>query len=194
MKRTATSLDGLFAVTLDAHADARGGLLRIFDAVEWAGFAPGSWNQVVTSTTRAANTLRGMHYQRPPHAEAKLVVPQSGVMFWASVDARPRSATFGQWHGATLDAANGQALLAAPGFAHGCLSLSDDVSLLILSTETHRPEGGAGFRWDDPAVGIAWPDLGGAPFLSDVHGALPSFSQFAKSLGVPALQKETVDA
>jgi dTDP-4-dehydrorhamnose 3,5-epimerase len=196
MKLTATPLRGLHTVALDRRDDARGNLLRIFDAQEWRGIGGQDWrwNQAVTSYTRHANTLRGMHYQLPPHAEGKLVVPQSGAMFWVSVDVRPDNTAFGTWHGVTLSAADGTALLARPGFAHGCLSLTGDVGLLILSTETHRPEGGAGFRWDDANVAIRWPDLGGAPRLSAGHNALPSFAAFAATVAPKVAPMETVDA
>ncbi len=195
MKMTATALEGLQVVQLDRLDDARGHLLRVFDALEWAphGEDLSGWAQVVTSFTAAKNTLRGMHYQLPPYAEGKLVVPLTGRMFWASVDVRPNSPTLGRWHGETLEAVDGAALAAAPGFAHGCLSLSGDVTLLILSTHTHRVDGGAGFRWDDPSVAITWPDLGAPPHLSPAHRRLPRFDAFAEGLGI-AREREAVHA
>jgi dTDP-4-dehydrorhamnose 3,5-epimerase len=192
---TDTSLTGLQEIQLDRIDDARGYLLRVFDALEWApqGDDLSTWAQVVTSFTATKNTLRGMHYQLPPYAEGKLVVPLAGAMFWVSVDVRPNSATFGQWYGTALTATDGTALAAVPGFAHGCLSLSGDVTLLILSTQTHRADDGAGFRWDDPDIAIGWPDLGAPPHLSPAHRRLPRFDTFADGLGVPR-EREAVHA
>lgn len=195
MKMTETALAGLQNVHLDRIDDARGHLLRVFDALEWAphGDGPSAWAQVVTSFTGTKNTLRGMHYQLPPYAEGKLVVPIAGAMYWASVDVRPDSPTFGRWHGTTLTAAENTALAAAPGFAHGCLSLSRDVVLLILSTQTHRADDAAGFRWDDPSIAIGWPNLGAPPHLSTAHRRLPCFDAFADGLcGVR--ERETIHA
>ncbi|NQV79389.1 MAG: dTDP-4-dehydrorhamnose 3,5-epimerase family protein [Alphaproteobacteria bacterium] len=184
MKIDETSLAGLHEIQLARIDDDRGDLLRIFDAVEWDRLGGRSWQwaQAVTSFTRTANTLRGMHYQMPPHAEGKLVVPLAGTMFWASVDVRLGSPTFGQWHGTHLSPENGASLLAHPGFAHGCLSLSGSVSLLILSTQTHRAARGTGFRWDDPSLAIRWPDCGAPPQMSPAHRGLPSFSSFVEAI------------
>jgi dTDP-4-dehydrorhamnose 3,5-epimerase len=185
MKMTETTLAGLQEVHLDRIDDGRGHLLRVFDALEWVPYSdrPPAWAQVVNSFTPNKNTLRGMHYQLPPYAEGKLIVPIAGAMYWASVDVRPESPTFGRWHGATLMATDGTALAAAPGFAHGCLSLSHDVMLLILSTQTHRVGHGAGFCWDDPNIAIGWPDLGTPPHLSAAHRRLQRFDAFADGLG-----------
>ena len=195
MKMTETGLAGLQDVHLDRIDDDRGHLMRIFDALEWAprGDAVTAWDQVVTSYTATKNTLRGMHYQLPPYAEGKLVLPLAGTMHWASVDVRPDSATFGRWHGTTLKAGEGSALAATPGFAHGCLSLSRDVTLLILSSQAHRADSGAGFCWNDSKVGIGRPDLGAPPHLSTAHRRLPRFDAFAEQLGV-VREREAVHA
>ncbi len=196
MKLSTTPIAGLHTIHLDRIDDERGHLHRIFDAVEWRGMTGRTWqwDQVVTSFTQDKNTLRGMHYQLPPNAEGKLVIPLAGRMFWASVDVRPASPSFCHWHGIPLSPDSNTALLAQPGFAHGCLSLSTSVSLLILSTQTHRAAQGAGFRWDDPTVGIRWPDLGAPPLLSRAHKDLTSFSTFAATLGDWAREKEVVHA
>lgn len=196
MKIEATPIAGLHEVYLDRIDDERGNLHRIFDAAEWHGAAGQTWHwdQVVTSFTRDKNTLRGMHYQLPPYAEGKLVIPLAGRMFWASVDVRHASPSFGRWHGVVLAPEAGSALLATPGFAHGCLSLSNAVSLLILSTQTHRAAQGAGFCWDDPTVAIRWPDLGAPPLLSPAHRGLVSFRTFAGTLGEETWEKEVAHA
>lgn len=196
MTEAAEKLDGLYTVSLERFDDDRGSLLRIFDRDEWQDVTQLNWHwsQVVTSYTRKANTLRGMHYQTPPYEEAKLVLPQAGHMFWASVDMRPESPTFGRWAAVTLNAAEGQALLAFPGFAHGCLSLSDDVNLLILSTQTHRPDDGGGFRWDDERIGIEWPKLDDPPQISEDHARLPTFTTFVEKLERAAPIGEPADA
>jgi dTDP-4-dehydrorhamnose 3,5-epimerase len=98
-----------------------------------------------------------MHYQRAPHAQAKLVRCTRGAVYDVIVDLRRESPTFARWVGAELTAANRRALYVPAGFAHGFQSLEDDTEVTYQITEPYRPEAEAGVRWDDPAFGIVWP-------------------------------------
>jgi dTDP-4-dehydrorhamnose 3,5-epimerase len=98
-----------------------------------------------------------MHWQRPPHAEAKLVSCLRGQVWDVAVDVRPGSPTFLRWHAERLSADNGQALLIPPGFAHGFQALSDDVELLYCHSAAHAPQTEAGLHPQDERLGIAWP-------------------------------------
>jgi dTDP-4-dehydrorhamnose 3,5-epimerase len=104
--------------------------------------------------------LRGLHYQRAPHAQGKLVRVSCGAIFDVAVDIRPDSATYGQWVGERLDAENKKMLYIPPGFAHGFCVLEDQTDVLYKATHVYAPESDRGILWSDPKIGIAWPDLG----------------------------------
>lgn len=109
-----------------------------------------SWN-------RRRGTLRGLHYQAPPDAEAKLVRCTRGAIWDVIVDLRPDSATRFRWFAAELTSANRTALYVPEGFAHGFQTLSDDSEVLYQMSAFYRPEAARGARWDDPRLGITWP-------------------------------------
>ncbi len=125
----------------------------------------------------ARGVLRGLHYQLPPHAQGKLVRVVNGAVFDVAVDMRRSSATFGRWVGAELSETNRRQLWIPPGFAHGFLVLSDSADFLYKTTDYYAPETEAAVRWDDPALGIEWPDAGAAPQLSGKDSAAPSLAQ-----------------
>jgi len=154
-----TPLDGAFVVTLERLTDARGSFARTFDAAVFAGHGlePGV-AQCNTSVNRRAGTLRGMHFQRAPHAEAKLVRVTRGAVFDVIIDLRPESRTFSQWFGIELNADNGRSLYVPAGLAHGFQTLVDDSEVLYLMSHHFVPEAAGGVRWDDPAFRIQWPD------------------------------------
>jgi len=174
-------LDGLWDVGHSPVADHRGVLQKLYDAGQFGplGDLP-AWVQVIVSRTAKAKTLRGLHLQAPPFVEAKLVAPLLGRMVWVAVDVRRASPSFGQWESTTLDADHPTALYAARGFAHGCLSLTEDADLLILADNAYAE--GLGIRWDDPDLAIDWP-LAGPPTLSQAHTQLPSFAAFREVQG-----------
>jgi dTDP-4-dehydrorhamnose 3,5-epimerase len=105
----------------------------------------------------AQGVLRGLHYQLPPHAQGKLVRVTAGRVFDVAVDMRSNSARFGQWAGVELSAGNHRQLWIPPGFAHGFLVLSDSADFLYKTTEYYAPQAERAVRWDEPAIGIAWP-------------------------------------
>lgn len=117
-------------------------------------------------------TLRGLHFQKAPHAQGKLVRVLQGAIFDVAVDIRPGSPTHGRWVGATLTADGGEQLWVPRGFAHGYVTLTDDTMLFYKVDGLYAPETEGGLAWDDPDLGIAWP-LEGEPVLSDKDKVLP---------------------
>jgi len=147
--------------------DARGSFFESFNAAVFEA-ATGACPRFLQDnhSISAKNVLRGLHYQLPPHAQGKLVRVTSGRVFDVAVDIRPGSATFGQWAGAELNDSNHHQLWIPPGLAHGFLVLSDTADFLYKTTAYYAPAAERSLRWDDPALAIAWPDLGMAPLLS----------------------------
>jgi dTDP-4-dehydrorhamnose 3,5-epimerase len=110
--------------------------------------------------------LRGLHYQLPPRAQGKLVRVVRGAVFDVAVDIRKSSPTFGQWVGMELTEDNHRQFWVPPGFAHGFVVLSETADFLYKTTDTYAPSHERCIAWDDPAIGIQWPDIGMAPQLS----------------------------
>lgn len=155
---TDLALDGVRLVTRRTVGDQRGFLARVFCADE---LAAAGWSapisQINHTYTAKRGTVRGMHFQRPPHAEMKLVTCIRGSVFDVALDVRTRSPTYLRWCSATLSAENGAAMLLPEGFAHGFQALSDDVELLYCHSRAYNAaaEGGANPR--DPRFAIDWP-------------------------------------
>ena len=158
MKIIETGVVGVHVVDVQEHADERGSFARTFDArlFEQAGLRS-VVVQANLSTNRHAGTLRGMHFQRPPHAEAKLVRCTRGAVYDVAVDLRPASPTFLAHVGVTLDAAGKRALYVPEGCAHGYLTLTDDAEVVYQVSAAYAPAHEGGVRWDDPVLAIAWP-------------------------------------
>ena len=161
MSRLALSplpLHGLSRVQRQRAADERGFFERMFCTHE---LAAAGWTapvvQINHSHTDQRGSLRGMHYQRPPHAEMKLVSCLHGEVWDVAVDLRHGSPTFLQWHAERLSADNGCALLIPPGFAHGFQALCDHAALLYCHSTAYAPTAEAGLHPLDPRLGIAWP-------------------------------------
>jgi dTDP-4-dehydrorhamnose 3,5-epimerase len=158
MRFTALPLPGAVLVRLEPHRDERGFFARSFCEQEFAAAGlPTAWPQMNISFNARAGTVRGMHFQHPPHEEPKLVRCVRGAIQDVIIDLRPGSATLGQHVSARLDADNGDALYVPPGFAHGFQTLADDTEVLYLMGAMFEPAAQDGVRWDDPAFGIAWP-------------------------------------
>lgn len=179
MKIQPLDLPGLLELDSPELTDDRGGLRRVFDRepFEVAGL-PTRWEQLLLSRTSEPGIVRGMHVQVAPYTEAKLLVPVAGRMAWAVVDLRRDTPSFGRSSLVELSAERGRALFVPRGFAHGCMSLARDTLIAILTDNRHSAEHGRGFRWDDPALAIAWPATAAAPRCSAAHAALPSFADF----------------
>ncbi|HVF92837.1 MAG TPA: dTDP-4-dehydrorhamnose 3,5-epimerase [Sphingomonas sp.] len=125
-------------------------------------------------------TLRGLHFQTPPHGQAKLVRCIRGSIFDVAVDVRAGSPTYGHWVGATLSADNGHQLFVPVGYAHGFLTLEADCEVSYKVSALYAPECDGGIRWDDPAIAIDWPiPAGVVPELSGKDTVLPLLADFA---------------
>lgn len=118
------------------------------------------------SLSAAVGTVRGLHFQAPPHAQAKLVRCGRGAIFDVAVDIRRGSPTYGRWAGFTLSAENGAQLYIPVGFAHGFATLEPDSEIIYKCSDYYAPETEGALRWDDPDIGISWP-LTSAPVLSE---------------------------
>jgi dTDP-4-dehydrorhamnose 3,5-epimerase len=155
---TPARLEGAFLVDLERHEDERGFLARTFCEREFAEHgAPMRIVQSSTIHSPQGQTLRGLHYQEPPHAEVKLVRCTRGSIFLVMVDLRPGSATRNEWLGTELSARSRRLAYVPEGFAQGYQTLEDDTEVLYEMSHEYVPEAARGVRWDDPALGIDWP-------------------------------------
>lgn len=145
-------------IRLDRKADPRGWFARSFcrDTLAAAGLHT-DYPQHNRSFNAHAGTLRGLHFQLPPHEEAKIVACPRGAIHDVIVDLRPGSPTYGRWCSAELSEENGDALYAPPGFAHGFQTLRDGTEVSYLMGARFVDGASGGLRFDDPALGIAWP-------------------------------------
>lgn len=155
---TPTELKDALIIDPEIREDARGFFARI-----WCQDELGSQGintnvvQVNMSYSRTRGTLRGMHYQRAPHAETKLVRCTMGAIYDVIVDIRPGSPTYLRWIGVELSAQNHRMLYIPEGFAHGFQTLTDDVEVTYQVTAFYTPSAEGGARYNDPAFGITWP-------------------------------------
>jgi len=127
------------------------------------------------SCSAKKSTLRGLHFQAPPHAQAKLVRCGRGAIFDVAVDIRRGSPTYGQWKGYELTAENGAQLYIPVGFAHGFLTLEPDSEIVYKCSDYYAPETEGAILWNDPDIGINWP-TDADPILSDKDAVAPLFS------------------
>lgn len=180
MKIEPTALPGVVILTPARFGDAR-------------GFFAESWNrkrmaeagldidfvQDNHSLSARTGTVRGLHFQSPPHAQAKLVRCGRGRLWDVAVDIRAGSPTYGRWVGVELSAENGRQLLIPAGFAHGFVTREADTEIVYKCSDYYAPDCDGGIRWDDPALGIDW-GLGGlAPVLSDKDAKAPLLADLA---------------
>lgn len=130
------------------------------------------------SLSRPAGTLRGLHFQTPPHAQAKLVRCVAGSIWDVAVDIRAASPTFGQWVAATLSAEDGRQLFIPAGFAHGFVTTAPASEVVYKTDDYYAPECDAGLAWDDPAFALPWPLPPGGAILSDKDRRQPRLADF----------------
>jgi dTDP-4-dehydrorhamnose 3,5-epimerase len=178
MQLVATPLPGVFVIEPKLFGDDRGWFMESFNEARFAAAlaehgapAPGRFVQDNHSASRAG-VLRGLHHQLPPHAQGKLVRVVRGRAFDVAVDIRRASPGFGRWFGLELNAENRRQLWIPPGFAHGFVALEDDTHFLYKTTDYYAPACERSIRWDDPAIGIAWP-AGLVPSLAPKDAAAP---------------------
>jgi dTDP-4-dehydrorhamnose 3,5-epimerase len=173
-------LAGLFSLQHKVHEDERGRFARLFCQGSLAAFAqPVHIRQINHSRTALRGSVRGLHFQYPPHAETKLITCLRGAVWDVAVDLRRDSATFLQWHAERLEAGDGRSLLIPPGFAHGFQTLTDDAELLYLHSADYSPEHEGGLSANDARLAISWPlpvsnlsarDAAHPPLTTDFQG------------------------
>ncbi len=161
-------------VTPKKHGDARGFFSEVYSKPAWeeAGFSF-TFVQDNHSFSVAVGTLRGLHFQTAPFAQAKLVRVGRGRIFDVAVDIRRSSPTFGHYVGVELSAENWRQALIPIGFAHGFVTLEPDTEVLYKTTAPYSPANDRGVAWDDPDIGVAWPLPDGGATLSDKDRRLP---------------------
>jgi dTDP-4-dehydrorhamnose 3,5-epimerase len=178
MKIEQTALPGVHILTPQRFGDDRGWFSETWNVQRMAsarldiGFV-----QDNHSMSGAVGTLRGLHYQRPPHAQDKLVRCSRGVIFDVAVDVRIGSPTYGKWLGLELSAQNGKQLLVPRGFLHGFVTRVPDTEVQYKCSDFYAPDCDGGIRWDDPDIGIDW-GLSGPPVLSDKDQIAPLLRDF----------------
>jgi len=154
-----TPLAGSYTVDLTPFSDSRGWFARTYCKNEFQQIGhTKEWLQINHSFTVQQGALRGMHYQLPPFAEIKMVRCIAGAVYDVIVDLRNGSPTFLKWFGTELSAKNKKMLYIPEGFAHGFQTLAPDSELIYHHTELYTPGAEAGVRYDDPLVGINWPE------------------------------------
>jgi len=169
-----TKLAGVFEVQIERHFDERGSFARCWCAQEFE--ARGLLSKVVQcniSGNPRKGTLRGVHYQRPPFGETKVVRCTAGAIYDVALDLRKGSSTFGQWFGTILSAKNKLSIYVPEGCAHGFLTLEDETEVFYQMSEFYSPDAAQGVRWNDPAFQIRWPEK--VEIISERDRTYPDF-------------------
>lgn len=158
MKFTALPVEGSYLVEPEASCDERGFFARTFCRDEFSAHGLNAGLvQCSVSYNRRSRTLRGMHYQKSPHEEVKLVRCTAGTVLDVILDLRRQSPSYLRWSGLELRADNHKSVYIPAGCAHGFLTLADNSEVFYQMSESYHPESAAGVRWDDPVFGIEWP-------------------------------------
>jgi dTDP-4-dehydrorhamnose 3,5-epimerase len=181
---TESELGGAWVIDIDPREDDRGFFARAWCEREFE--AHGLSTRVVqcnVSYNHERATLRGMHYQAPPHAEVKLIRCTRGAIYDVIVDLRADSSTYKRWVAVELTAENRRMLYIPEGFAHGYQTLVDDTETYYQVSEFYEPASERGLRWDDPAFGIAWPDAE-RRIISDKDRTWPDYRPEVVARGV----------
>ncbi len=167
MKVTATAIPGVLILEPKVFGDERGFFMESFNQKAFNEAVGHEVTFVQDNHSRSAKgVLRGLHYQRPPHAQGKLVRVTRGSVFDVAVDIRADSATYGKWVATVLSEQNHRQMWIPPGLAHGFLVTSDSAEFLYKTTDYYVPQAEGCVRWDDPTLGIDWPLKGMVPALS----------------------------
>ena len=174
MDVTTTALAGVLIVQPKVFADARGFFLESFNQRQFDAAVGAPVTFVQDNHSRSAQgVLRGLHLQVAPHNQGKLVRVTAGRIFDVAVDVRAGSPTYGQWVGLELDDVGHRQMWIPPGLAHGFLVMSENADVQYKTTDYYTPAAEVGIRWDDPALAIAWPDIGVPYTLSAKDRAAP---------------------
>lgn len=171
-------LDGAVEIRSPRHGDARGFFSEVWSRERFvAAGLDVDWVQDNHSMSAARGVLRGLHYQLPPAAQAKLVRVSRGSVYDVAVDIRRSSPTFGRWVGLVLSADAWNQLLIPAGFAHGFVTLEENVEVQYKVSAPYRPDLDRGLRFNDPAIGVEWPISGDEVQLSAKDQAAPDLAQ-----------------
>ncbi len=174
-----TPLAGVLVVTPKRFGDHRGFFSESYSARAFAAQGIDTvFVQDNHSLSQAAGTVRGLHFQSPPHAQAKLVRCGRGRLFDVAVDISKGSPTWGQWFGTELSFENGRQLLVPEGFLHGFMTLEPETEIVYKCSDFYAPECDGAVRWNDPDIGIDWPATDGAPVLSPKDEGAPLLAEF----------------
>jgi dTDP-4-dehydrorhamnose 3,5-epimerase len=187
MKLLAAPLPGVVIVEPTLFGDDRGWFMESFNEARWQaalaelGLPPSRRFVQDNHSCSRAGVLRGLHFQRAPHAQGKLVRVVQGAAFDVAVDLRRDSPHFGRWFGTELNAVNRRQVWIPEGFAHGFLALQDDTHFLYKTTDVYARDCEGAVRWDDPAIVIVWPLPPGlqAPLLAPKDAAAPLLAEVA---------------
>jgi dTDP-4-dehydrorhamnose 3,5-epimerase len=173
---TKTDLPGVYIIDIERKEDPRGFFARVTCVDEFAtyGFSFQPVQASIAWNIRRG-TVRGLHYQAPPHAEAKIVRCTAGAIYDVLLDMRKVSPTYGRWIGLELSAVNRRSLFVPEGIAQGYQTLVDDTEVYYQMTTRYHPEAARGVRWDDPMLAIDWP-LPTIAVVSDADRAQPIFA------------------
>lgn len=175
-------LKGVFEINLEPHEDNRGFFMRVYDDNVFRNYGlHQNWVQENHSYSKKKGTLRGLHFQFPPHAETKLVRVISGEVYDVILDLRKGSATFGEWDSFRISADNKKMIYIPRGFAHGMCTLTKSCVMLYKVDNYYAPESEGTIRWDDPDIGIDWPVDN--PILSEKDSRAKSFIDFVETYG-----------
>jgi dTDP-4-dehydrorhamnose 3,5-epimerase len=174
-----TKIAGVLVLKPRYFFDERGYFVESYNAraVQAAGI-DARFVQDNQSLSRRRGTIRGLHFQAPPSAHAKLVRALHGSIYDVAVDLRAGSPDYGRWVGATLTAERGEQLFVPRGFAHGYCTLEDDTEVAYKVDDYYAPESEGGLAWDDPTLAIAWPVAAAEAALSNRDRKLPHFADF----------------
>jgi dTDP-4-dehydrorhamnose 3,5-epimerase len=177
MRVAPTDLPEVLVLETAVHRDARGYFQESFNQRAFDEAVGGHIGFVQDNHSLSVRgVLRGLHFQLPPHAQGKLVRVARGKAFDLVVDVRRSSPRFGRWVGVELSGDNHRQLWVPAGFAHGFLVLSDEADVIYKATDYYAPQCESAIRWDDAALGIAWPSIGIAPLVSAKDAAAPALS------------------
>lgn len=174
-----TAIPGVVKLTPQRLADARGYFSETWNRRRFAGSGIDlDFVQDNISLSTSAGTLRGLHFQRPPMAQAKLVRCGQGALYDVAVDLRRGSPAYGRWIGIELTSDNGCQLLIPAGCAHGFVTLLPNTEIAYKCSEYYAPDCEGAIAWDDPGLAIDWPLAGRAPILSAKDAQAGSFCDF----------------
>lgn len=173
-----TPVAGVYLVRQQRCTDERGYFARVWCAQQFRdqGLEPNVC-QCNVGFSRKSGTLRGIHFQQPPHAEVKLVRCTAGAIYDVALDLRPESPTFLEWYGVELNPIEGQMLYIPEGCAHGYQTLADDTEILYQTSKAYVSDAASGVRYDDPAFEIQWPLC--PTMISEADRNWPAFSSVA---------------